>query len=80
MKLEVSDAYGLPALYKEAIKFGTMAFACKRCIANNIPAAGGAYRYGVLGKLSWAPSKAKFGGEVTGRNERVLGQLGWTKP
>lgn len=80
LKLEVSDAYGLPAPYKEAIKFGTMAFACKRCIANNIPAAGGAYRYGVLGKLSWAPSKAKFGGEVTGRNERVLGQLGWTKP
>ncbi|KAF5529811.1 transaldolase [Fusarium mexicanum] len=77
LKLESSDVYGLPAAYKEAIKFATLAFSCKRGIANNIPYAGGANKYAVLGKFTWAPSKAKHGGEVRDRNKRVLGPNGW---
>ncbi|KAL1864274.1 hypothetical protein VTK73DRAFT_6005 [Phialemonium thermophilum] len=73
LKLSTSDEFGIPAAYKEAIKFATLAFAAKRGLANNIPAAGGAVRYAVLGKLSLAPSKAKNAGEVLGRNEKVLG-------
>jgi anhydro-N-acetylmuramic acid kinase len=64
LDLKVSDEFGLPAVYKEAIKFATMAFAAKRGLANNIPAAGGAESYAVLGKLSMAPRLAKNGGEV----------------
>ncbi|KAN0092140.1 hypothetical protein V8E51_017987 [Hyaloscypha variabilis] len=63
LDLKVSDEFGLPAVFKEAIKFATMAFAAKRGLAN-IPAAGGAESYAVLGKLSMAPRLAKNGGEV----------------
>ncbi|OAA63383.1 Anhydro-N-acetylmuramic acid kinase [Niveomyces insectorum RCEF 264] len=73
LTLATSDAYGLPAAYKEAIKFATLAFAAKRGLANNIPAAGGATRYAVLGKLSLAPRRAKNAEPVVGRDERVLG-------
>ncbi len=61
LKLCLSDEFGLPAVYKEAIKFATMAFAAKRGLANNIPAASGAESYAVLGKLSMAPRLAKNG-------------------
>ncbi len=64
LKLCVSDEFGLPATYKEAIKFATLAFAAKRGLANNIPAAGGAESFAVLGKLSMAPRLAKNGGFV----------------
>ncbi|KEY64558.1 hypothetical protein S7711_03624 [Stachybotrys chartarum IBT 7711] len=73
LSLTVSDEFGIPAAYKEAIKFATLAYANKRSLANNIPAAGGAVRYAVLGKLSLAPSKAKLAEDVVGRDERVLG-------
>lgn len=73
LKLFVSDVYGIPAAYKEAIKFATLAFATKRNLANNVPAAGGAVRYAVLGKLSFAPRRAKNAEEVVGRNKKVLG-------
>lgn len=62
--LRTSDEYGLPAPFKEAIKFATLAFACKNGLANNIPAAGGASSFAVLGKLSLAPRLAKNGGVV----------------
>jgi hypothetical protein len=35
LDLKVSDMFGLPAIFKEAIKFATMAFAAKRGLANN---------------------------------------------
>lgn len=54
----VSDVVGLPATYKEAIKFATLAFAAKHGLANNIPAAGGASSFAVLGKLTLAPRMA----------------------
>ena len=73
LSVSVSDEFGLPAPYKEAIKFATIAFSAKRGIANNVPAAGGAYKYAVLGKLSLAPRRARAGGVVEGRDESVLG-------
>lgn len=57
--LRVSDDFGIPAAYKEAIKFAVLAFAAKRGLANNIPAASGASRFAVMGKLTWAPMTAK---------------------
>ena len=39
LRLTVSDEFGLPAQYKEAIKFATLALAAQHQIANNIPAA-----------------------------------------
>ncbi|KAK2596362.1 hypothetical protein N8I77_013256 [Diaporthe amygdali] len=59
-----SDDYGLPATYKEAIKFATLGFAMKNQLANNIPAAGGASSYAILGKMSWAPRMAKNTGAL----------------
>jgi anhydro-N-acetylmuramic acid kinase len=64
VELRTSDEYGLPAPFKEAIKFATLAFACKNQLANNIPACGGASSFAVLGKLSLAPRLAKNGGFV----------------
>ncbi|GAW19161.1 hypothetical protein ANO14919_086450 [Xylariales sp. No.14919] len=59
IKLTLSDSYNMPAAYKEAIKFATLAFAAKRGLANNIPAASGASGFAVLGKLTLAPYLAK---------------------
>lgn len=73
LSLSVSDEFGIPAAFKEAVKFATLAFATKNCLANNIPAAGGAVKYAVLGKLSFAPWRAKNAAEVVGRDEKVLG-------
>jgi anhydro-N-acetylmuramic acid kinase len=60
VRLRLSDEYGLPAQYKEAIKFATLAFATQRGIGNNIPAASGARTFGVLGKLVMAPRQARL--------------------
>ncbi|KAK7221729.1 hypothetical protein V2G26_009732 [Clonostachys chloroleuca] len=73
LTVTVSDEVGIPAAYKEAIKFATLAYANKRQLANNIPATGGAVKYAVLGKLSWAPQKAQMAEEVLDRDEKVLG-------
>ncbi|KAM0330790.1 hypothetical protein ACHAQA_003744 [Verticillium albo-atrum] len=73
LTLTTSDQFGIPATFKEAIKFATLAFANKRGLANNIPAAGGAVKYASLGKLTLAPWRAKNSEEVVGRNEKVLG-------
>lgn len=64
----VSDEVGLPAPYKEAIKFATLAFATKHGLANNIPAAGGASSFACLGKLTLAPRMAKNGLPLTNGN------------
>lgn len=54
----LSDEFGLPAAYKEAIKFATLAFATTHNLANNIPAASGASLFAVLGKMTMAPCVA----------------------
>ncbi len=60
VSLVLSDEYGLPAQFKEAIKFATLAFATKHSIGNNIPAASGAAKFGVLGKLVLPPRAARL--------------------
>lgn len=64
IQVVVSDEVGLPAPYKEAMKFATLAFATKHSLANNIPAAGGALTYACLGKLTLAPRLAKNAGSM----------------
>ena len=59
LRLTTSDEYGIPAPFKEAIKFGTLAFANLNDLANNIPAASGASSFAVLGKRVTPPRAAK---------------------
>ncbi|MDR2347260.1 MAG: anhydro-N-acetylmuramic acid kinase [Bifidobacteriaceae bacterium] len=58
--LVLSDEYGMPTQFKEAIKFATLASATLISNANNIPAACGAARFGVLGKLVQAPRNVRL--------------------
>jgi anhydro-N-acetylmuramic acid kinase len=59
LRLTLSDEFGLPAQYKEAIKFAALALAAQLQLANNIPAASGASRFAILGKLVAAPRLAR---------------------
>jgi len=59
LRLTLSDEFGVPAAFKEAIKFATLAHATINHLANNIPAASGAARFGILGKLVLPPRMAK---------------------
>lgn len=59
LRLTVTDEFGIPAAFKEAIKFATLAHATMHGLANNIPAASGARRFGILGKLVQPPRLAK---------------------
>ncbi len=54
-----SSTIGIPPEFKEALKFSTLAFSTINGIANNIPAASHASQYTILGKVSFAPWKAK---------------------
>lgn len=60
IELRPSDEFGLPAQFKEAIKFATLAVATLNSIGDNIPHASGAVRFGVLGKLVQAPRNARL--------------------
>jgi anhydro-N-acetylmuramic acid kinase len=51
LRLTVSDEFGIPAHYKEAVKFAALALAAQLQLANNIFAASGASRVAILGKL-----------------------------
>lgn len=64
LRLTLSDEFGIPAQYKEAIKFAALALAAQLHLANNIPAASGASRFAILGKLVAAPRLAQ-GVELT---------------
>jgi anhydro-N-acetylmuramic acid kinase len=55
LRLTTSDEYGIPAAYKEAIKFATLAYATIHQCANNVPSCSGASGYTILGKISLAP-------------------------
>lgn len=59
LRLTKSDEFGVPAAFKEAIKFAVLAHATMKGLANNIPAASGATRFGILGKLVQPPRLAK---------------------
>lgn len=58
LRLTVTDEFGIPAAFKEAIKFATLAHATMHGLANNIPAACGANRFGILGKMVQPPRLA----------------------
>jgi anhydro-N-acetylmuramic acid kinase len=58
LRLTTSDEFGMPSQFKEAIKFATLAHATINRLANNIPAASGAERFGILGKLTYPPRMA----------------------
>jgi anhydro-N-acetylmuramic acid kinase len=58
LRLTTSDEFGLPPQYKEAIKFGVLAFAHRHGLANNIPAASGASAFAVLGRAVEPPRLA----------------------
>lgn len=60
LHLTLSDEFGVPAAFKEAIKFAALAHATINHLANNIPAASGANRFGILGKLVLPPRLAKI--------------------
>lgn len=53
--LATSDEIGIPPEYKEAVKFATIAYSTINCIPGNIPAAGHASQYAILGKIALAP-------------------------
>lgn len=59
VELVTSDKYGIPPQFKEAIKFGTLAYANINNLASNIPAASGAKSFATLGKLVKAPRQTK---------------------
>jgi anhydro-N-acetylmuramic acid kinase len=58
LHLTTSDEFGLPPQYKEAIKFGVLAFAHRHGLANNIPAASGASAFAILGRAVQPPRLA----------------------
>lgn len=58
LRLTTSDEYGIPPQFKEAVKFGTLAFATRKHLANNIPAASGASSFAVMGKTVLPPRYA----------------------
>lgn len=53
--LTTSAEIGIPPEYKEAIKFATIAYSTMHKIPGNIPAAGHASQYAILGKIALAP-------------------------
>lgn len=59
VRVTTSDEYGIPAQFKEAIKFGTLGFATMNLLANNIPACSGATDFAILGKTAWPPQMAR---------------------
>ena len=53
LKFRTSDDYGLPAEAKEAVAFALLAYQTWHRLPSNIPAATGAERAAVLGKISY---------------------------
>lgn len=60
LRLTTSDEFGIPAQYKEAVKFATLGHATLNGFANNIPAASGASGFAILGKLVQPPRLARL--------------------
>jgi anhydro-N-acetylmuramic acid kinase len=54
VKIRSSDEFGLPSEAKEAAAFALLAFETWRRRPSNVPAATGAKKHAVLGKISYA--------------------------
>lgn len=67
MRLTTSEEYGIPPLFKEAIKFATIGYSTLNQVANNIPAASHADQYAIMGKVAFAPRHAKGVGKLPNR-------------
>lgn len=63
IRLTTSAEIGIPPEYKEAVKFATIAYSTIHCVPGNIPAAGHASQYAILGKIALAPRNIKGGAE-----------------
>ena len=59
-----SAEIGIPPEYKEAIKFATIAYSTIHCVPGNIPAAGHASQYAILGQIALAPRNIKGGAQL----------------
>lgn len=59
----LSSEIGIPPEYKEAVKFATIAYSTIHCIPGNIPAAGHASQYAILGKIALAPRHIQGGAQ-----------------
>ena len=64
IKVTTSAEIGIPPEYKEAIKFATIAYSTIHCVPGNIPAAGHASQYAILGKIAVAPRHIKGGPQL----------------
>lgn len=64
IKVATSAEIGIPPEYKEAIKFATIAYSTIHCVPGNIPAAGHASQYAILGKIALAPRHIKGGAKL----------------
>jgi anhydro-N-acetylmuramic acid kinase len=59
IQLKTSDEIGIPPEYKEAVKFATIAYSTLHRVPGNIPAAGHASQYAILGQIGLAPRNIK---------------------
>lgn len=59
-----SAEIGIPPEYKEAVKFATIAYSTMNKIPGNIPAAGHASQYSILGRIALAPRNIKGGPQL----------------
>ena len=64
IEVTTSAEIGIPPEYKEAIKFATIAYSTMNKIPGNIPAAGHASQYSILGKIALAPRNIKGGPQL----------------
>ena len=53
LQFNISDHYGLPYKYKEAILFALLGYTCFKGIPNNIPFCTGAKKKAILGKITF---------------------------
>lgn len=64
IRVTTSAEIDIPPEYKEAIKFATIAYSTIHRVPGNIPAAGHASQYAILGKIALAPRNIKGGAQL----------------